>query len=201
MPDSFYEIIPTQTDEQVREYIANRKLYSKECVEFAVAQLAKRGNALGEDEVTQIREDLANRDRAWEKEPKKRSGFWKRNIVTDESAPLLYSRLVVSVFTLFGTTIFGSILLSVNLKKLDKGNEIPGVAMFGLLFAILTFYLASVGPRFPIRGLMNIFGSWILVSAFWNRYVGKDTQYRQIVMDLLLLILAGFIAAGLMAKI
>jgi len=201
MPDSFYEIIPTQTDEQVREYITNRKLYSKECVEFAIGQLAKRGHPIAEDEVTQIREDLTNRDHAWEKEPKIDAGFWKRNIVTDESAPLLYSRLIISVFTLFGTTIFGAILLSVNLKKLDKANEIPGVVMFGLLFGIITFYLASNPSQFPIRGLMNMLGALILVVPFWNGYVGRSTKYRQIVMDLLLLIFSALIIAGFMAKL
>ncbi|MCL5020774.1 MAG: hypothetical protein M1339_03745 [Bacteroidetes bacterium] len=93
MTDSFYEIIPKQTDDQVREYINNHKRYTKECVEFAVAELAKRGHPLSPYELAKIREDVKDRDAEYLPHPEDNyspSSSWKRNIPRDGVLPKSY---------------------------------------------------------------------------------------------------------------
>ena len=58
MSDSFYTMIPKQSDDEVREYIVNRIHYVPEAVEAAISELAKRGRGLSADEIALIRKDL-----------------------------------------------------------------------------------------------------------------------------------------------
>ena len=49
---------------------------------------------------------------------------WKYNIVSDKNTPELYSRRVIYFFSIFFTVITGGILLSLNLKRINRKNAI-----------------------------------------------------------------------------
>ena len=49
---------------------------------------------------------------------------WKYNIVTDEDAPILYSRKAIYFFSCFFSVITGGILLSINLKKINRKDVV-----------------------------------------------------------------------------
>jgi hypothetical protein len=110
MTESFYNIIPKQTDAELLEYITNHKHYMKETVELAISELKKRGKPISDDELSRIRKDILERDLFWKKiEDKDADLFfpnWKKNIVTDSFAPELYSRHTLSSFSFFSIPAF-----------------------------------------------------------------------------------------------
>ena len=58
MRQTFREIIPTQSDDEVMVYITDRRRYVPEAVEAAIAELARRGKPLASASVDEIRADM-----------------------------------------------------------------------------------------------------------------------------------------------
>jgi len=180
MPDSFYEIIPKQTDKELQEYISNYRQYTKEAIEFAIKEMKKRGLVIPEEEHEKILKGLEQRDQSWAKENEEDnevfSPNWKKNIVTDLSAPELYSRHALSTFCLFLSPLFGSILFAINLKILGKMDFIFPIIVFGLLLTSAS--LLFVQSVIKLSMTINMIGAMFFYSYFWNRYIGKGTKYR-----------------------
>ena len=180
MTDSFYSIIPKQTDSELLEYIANHQQYMKEAVELAISELKKRGKPISDDELSRIRKEISERDSFWEKKEDEDADLfspkWKKNIVTDSSAPELYSRHTLSSFSFLLFPLFGSILLAVNLKNLGKDKLILPIIAFGVIFTIVSFTLISYSTNLTM--LINATGAFLLYSSLWNRYIGNETRYR-----------------------
>lgn len=133
MADSFYEIIPKQTDDQVREYITNYKRYTKECVKFAAAELAKRGHPLTTDELAKITEDIRDRDAQYQPHPEddySPSSTWKRNIPPDGILPELYEITAKSQMFI--------------LKQLAR-SALAGVVLY---YAYTTFFYSNIPKTF-----------------------------------------------------
>lgn len=115
---------------------------------------------------------------------KKENGFWaspqkewKKNVVTDPSAPELYSKAAIYGFSLFFSGLFGAILLAINLNRSGKKKGIVPVLAFGIGF-IIAIVLAS--PYLSQQGMGFIFGiiaGLILNQIFWKKYLG-EVQYR-----------------------
>ena len=116
--------------------------------------------------------------------------FRDPNIVEDQKAPQLYSRYAIRFFAILFSTLFGGILLGINLSRLGKKTEIFIVAGFSFIYSYGVYYIGSLmAERTPaITLIMNLIGAVILVEVFWNRYIGKDTKFRrQSVMGVLLI--------------
>jgi len=69
MTDSFLSRIPNLLDEQLGEYVRNPRSYRLEAVEAALAELARRGRPVSDEDLRRIRADLAQRDAAREGAP------------------------------------------------------------------------------------------------------------------------------------
>lgn len=101
---------------------------------------------------------------------------WRKNLVTDDEAPLFYTPAAIWGFSVFFTVIFGAVLLSSNLS--DKKSKWTVIG-FGLLYTILAVSLLNVLPRNTfLTIIVNGFGALILTAVFWNRYIGKGTKFR-----------------------
>jgi hypothetical protein len=105
------------------------------------------------------------------------------NLVQEESAPLLFSQKAISTFSFLVNPLLGAILLSINLKILERAIKSVPVILFALIYDIVFIYLFSLAsnsrtdpgmifvPYFSVGGLiMNFY--------FWPKYIGKETQYR-----------------------
>ena len=137
---------------------------------------------MNEDEISKATGEVAERDHAVDNVSKDSSfgpGFWNKNIVTDESAPLLYSRRAIYTFTFFGGAVFGAVMLSMNMNTVGKVKEVLYAMSFGILFMIGVIYLTSMGINLPSVGVANLLVGWIFDAFFWTRFVGKDTKYRR----------------------
>jgi hypothetical protein len=104
------------------------------------------------------------------------SNSWRKKVVKDPNAPLLYSKVAISAFSVIFSTIFGAVLLSSNIKD-NKNKWI--VVGFGIIYTTLTIIIINLIPPNTFYVLMlNMAGGLGLTSTFWNKYVGKDTEYR-----------------------
>jgi hypothetical protein len=105
---------------------------------------------------------------------------WTKNIVKDENAPELYSERAISFLSILFGVFFGSILLCMNLRKLETKKEVFWVASFGIIYTILQIGLLSLIPRNMLYTyLLNTVGASILISNYWRTYIGVNQQYRE----------------------
>lgn len=104
---------------------------------------------------------------------------WKRNIVEDPHAPELYSELAVLGFSIFVTPLFGAILLSMNLKRVQNISSIPLVLGFGILWYAFTLYVVPDGASVFQVLLLNAIGGAPLVYVLWPGVLGKGLKYRR----------------------
>jgi hypothetical protein len=64
MTGTFLSRIPTLSDEELRRYLEHHLQYRPEAVEAAAAELARRGQALSDEALQDIRDGLARREAA-----------------------------------------------------------------------------------------------------------------------------------------
>lgn len=107
--------------------------------------------------------------------------FRDPNIVDDLNAPRLYSRYSIRFFTILFSTLFGGILLSINLNRLGRKREIFYVIGFSLVYSYLVYYLTTLKPESAttITLMMNLLGSLVLEEVFWKNYIGKNFKFRR----------------------
>ncbi len=107
--------------------------------------------------------------------------FRDPNIVEDFNAPKLYSRYSIRFFAILFSTLFGGILLSINLNRLGKKREIIYVIGFSLVYSYLVYYLTTLKPESAttITLMMNLLGSLVLEEVFWKNYIGKHFKFRR----------------------
>jgi hypothetical protein len=104
---------------------------------------------------------------------------WKYNIVEDVNAPLLYSRQVIYTFSCLFSVIFGGILLSVNLKRVNRMDGIREVLAYSVAYTTTMFVILSQFQRNTLLVLLiSMAGSFALYNYFWKKYIGLETKYR-----------------------
>jgi len=105
---------------------------------------------------------------------------WKMNIVDDINVPQLYSRQVINVFSIIFSVLFGGILLSINLKKVNNKKAILAVLIFSVAYMGLLIFiqeLISVNTTVLTVGF-NALGAIVLYNFFWRKYIGQEFKYR-----------------------
>ncbi len=107
--------------------------------------------------------------------------FMDPNITNDPEAPRLYSRFAIRFFTILFSTLFGAVLLSINLYRLDKQRQIIPLLGFALLYSYLTYYVMNTVQLDPtvMALIFNLTGSLILEEMFWKRNIGRDFRFRR----------------------
>ncbi|CAL68433.1 hypothetical protein [Christiangramia forsetii] len=103
---------------------------------------------------------------------------FEENEIT-EILPELYSKRVITAFSLIFSTIFGAVILMSNLKKKGEKRGRIQVLIFSIIYTtgmIITIHsLATTNLTIPL----NILGAIILNEYFWNRYLGKDIEFEK----------------------
>ena len=104
---------------------------------------------------------------------------WKYNIVTDEDAPILYSRKAIYFLSCFFSVITGGILLSINLKRVNRKDVIWIVLGYSITYTVISVYILS---QFKSNSVLNVLvcmlGSFALFNFFWRKYIGAETKYQ-----------------------
>lgn len=177
MSKYFEELMAKKSDSELMEYISNIDKYTPEALIAVVNELKTRGQSISEEDIKIINNKVeGEKKREVEKEKLKTSKSLMKNVVTDPDAPLLYSQVAIMMFSTFFTTIFGAILLSLNIKDSKRKLKVIGI---GILFSTLAMLIGNVVPNpYFMTFSANSIGGYFLVSDFWNKYIGRETKYR-----------------------
>jgi len=171
-----------KSDTELLDTIENRQKYLPETIEASVAELKYRGHTFTDEELKVINEDVAaHRENANLKG--QRGGLFtnnfKKNIIEDPDAPAFYSRRVVYVFAFLFSTLFGSILLAMNIYKTDKPARMLWVLLFGVAYTAFEIIVGENMHSGSSPGILfSLVGAVILESFFWNQFIGNATFYR-----------------------
>lgn len=97
-----------------------------------------------------------------------------------EETPQLYSKTLILGFSIMFSTIFAAFLLMANLRALGKNNARLQVLIFSILYIIATgVVIQYFGIPINMTVIANVIGAAILNEFFWNRYIGRDTEYKK----------------------
>jgi len=191
--NSYTDEIRERSNYELNKLIANRDNQVKEKVLATLWELEKRG-ALDEEGKRLLSKysfsNSNNFNAGSFTSPLPTGPFMDPNIVNDPSLPKLFSRYSVRFFAILFSTFFGGILISINLYRLKKKDQILPVVLFSFFFAYLTVFVSGKYPDkiTMITFIMNVIGSLLLEELFWNRMIGKDTKFqRQSVLPALLI--------------
>jgi len=180
--DLYKRLAINKTDDELRERVDNREKYLPETVEAAVEELQVRGFQFSEEELKVIAEDMqARRDLAGSN-PDNINPFRysdTNNQVQDPDAPLLYSKRAIYVFSILFSVLFGSIMLAINVGKVQKNFKPVLVVLFGFAYTVFTVVLAEEFNLPTGAGIIvSMLGGYVLNAFFWNRFIGKTMLYR-----------------------
>jgi len=167
-----------KTDAELLNTLDNREKYLPETIEATVDELKHRGHEFSDEMLKVISEDVqAHRENA--SAGGRRLGNYKNNIVQDPDAPLFYSRPVIYIFSFLFSTLFGSIMMAMNINRTDNPARMVWVVLFGAVYTGMIIVIASAIPGLGSAGIIfSIIGAWIMESFFWDRYLGNATFYR-----------------------
>jgi hypothetical protein len=184
METDFSFLASARSNQELIERIENRQKYMPETVEASLAELQSRGHEFSDEEVKVIREDIqAHRANAAivSGNLSMFNDEYKNAIVEDPDAPQMYSRRVLYFFTVFFSALFGSIMLSLNARKLGKNSEAAYILIFGVVFTLVQVWIGihfhpNSKDTYGIIG--GLIGAYCLDYFFWKRYIGYGTFYR-----------------------
>ncbi|SDR86289.1 hypothetical protein [Christiangramia echinicola] len=97
-----------------------------------------------------------------------------------ENLPKLYSKRLILVFSGLFSVLFGTVILLSNLKKSGEKKGMIQVGIFALIYVtgmVITIQTMNANTNLALP--MNIAGALILNEYFWNRYIGKETEYEK----------------------
>lgn len=179
MEFDFQTKMSAKTNSELLDIIENRQKYIPDAINAAVAELQGRGHILTTDEIESIQSDIALKTE--EQKVENASQYTYSDdmaIFPDNDWPVYYSKRAINNFSIFFTTIFGAVLLAINLK----GNRLGAIAVvaFGIVYNGLSFYALNL---FPERNsfltiVVNGIGGIILTKLFWPKYIGDEIKYK-----------------------
>jgi hypothetical protein len=103
---------------------------------------------------------------------------WQEEQQDNTELTPMHSKLVIRVFSILFSPIFGAVLMMYNLRQIkeEKGRQI--VLLFGILFTLGVMILVSSFPfSSNVTFVLNIIGAMVISEVFWNKYIGSDYQH------------------------
>jgi hypothetical protein len=182
MDENFKFRATLKSNEELHERINNREKYLPETVEAAVDELKIRGVEFSDEELTVIAEDMQAR-RELAKSGMENINLFKytdsNNQVEDPDAQVFYSKRAIYIFSILFSVLFGSVMLAINVAKVEKMTKALLVVLFGLGYTAFTIALADLVSLPTAAGIfIGMIGGYTMNAFFWNRYIGKGTLYR-----------------------
>jgi len=177
MTTSLREVMSKKSDEGLMDYLTNFNKYTPDAIKAAVDELKRRGRSFSDEELNDINVNIQARVKAEsEEETLWTSNQWKKSVVTDQDAPLLYSKGAIAAFSIIFSLIFGAVLLSSNINDKKKKWIVIGI---GVTYTLIIVTIVNLAPsnRYWVL-LLNTSGAVGLTTTFWDKYIGKETKYR-----------------------
>lgn len=97
----------------------------------------------------------------------------------ENNLPKIYSKKAILGFSVFMSSLFGGILLYINLKDLKKDKEANIVLGVSVLLTILTYFVMSIpeNPKSSLAYLCGFIGGGILSYFFVPKYIPNEESH------------------------
>jgi hypothetical protein len=95
------------------------------------------------------------------------------------SKPIIYRKWAIFLFSMLGTTFFGGLLYSANLKAVNKKRYITPTMVFSIFwYGGVNLFLKEID--FPVIKylVINSVGGIILIKPFWNYHLPNLIEYK-----------------------
>ncbi len=176
-------VLEGKKNKELYVYIQPESRFVAQAVKYSFDILKQRGEIFSEGETNRILKLIEDKNTDEKHEPVKVE-IWDKHSVEDNNAIEIFSQLSIWVFSIAFGVIFGSILLALNMKKLNKPKVSIIVVLFGILYTGFQFlainYLDEINFVFKRKTfLFSGIGALILHYLFWENYIGKEINYRK----------------------
>jgi len=170
----------TKTLSELKDIVENNGAFVEDARQAAIWELEKR--ILESENNSETKQELVLNQKENVNKTSNPFQFNKNDtfITEDPSAPELYSKKSILVFSIMFSTIFGAVLLMSNLNAVNNQKAKIGVLSFAVIY---TGLIIMVVNQFEIKtniGLpLNIIGGFLLTGPFWNNEIGRDFLHRK----------------------
>ena len=175
-------ILEAKKTSELYFYIQPESRFVSQGIQYSFDILKERGETFSFEETDRITK-LIEEKKLTENQERVQTKNWDKNSVEDHNAIELFSQLAIWCFSIIFGVIFGSFILALNFKKLNRSKLSIIVVVFGILYTVFQVlaidYLQEI--NFFIRNLtygFSAFGALIL-HYFWENYIGKEIAYRK----------------------
>jgi hypothetical protein len=91
----------------------------------------------------------------------------------------LFTKTTILIFSIVGTTFFGALLFSDNLKQVGKSKLIASTIIFSIIWSVaFNKLIANIPVPFLSIVVTNLIGGLILIGPIWNHHIGKEVEYK-----------------------
>jgi hypothetical protein len=169
MNKSFIDKISKMDRFELLELYNKTTIYRVDALQTIEAELQKREL------------DFEAHDYAYLKSLENEENPVEENFVSEEEAVVsLYSRSAVFGFSIFFSTIFGSILLMINLRRLGEKRKGFEILLLGIAYAILSSVLVDLaGANLVLSLILNVLGGYLMSTYFWAKYIGLEFSHEK----------------------
>ncbi len=169
MNKSFIDKISKMDRFELLELYNKTTIYRVDALQTIEAELQKREL------------DFEAHDYAYLKSLENEENPIETNFVSEEEAVVsLYSRSAVFGFSIFFSTIFGSILLMINLRRLGEKRKGFEILLLGIAYAILSSVLVDLaGANLVLSLVLNVLGGYLMSTYFWAKYIGLEFSHEK----------------------
>ena len=169
MNKSFIDKISKMDRFELLELYNKTTIYRVDALQTIEAELQKREL------------DFEAHDYAYLKSLENEENPVETNFVSEEEALVsLYSRSAVFGFSIFFSTIFGSILLMINLRRLGEKRKGFEILLLGIAYAIISSVLVDMaGANLVLSLVLNVLGGYLMSTYFWAKYIGLEFSHEK----------------------
>ena len=174
-----------KSDHELEDYLINIMAFSREIIEAAISEMKNRGRIFTKEELSTLEKKLQERENTIGKNTITVRDSLEKNIVKDESALALYSRKTIDWTTMIFGIVVSTFLMILNFKSAGKKKGIFIVLIFGAIFFIFQIWMISLIPdpdtstTNVVRFGSNALGAYIMHTLIWDKFIGKDFDYRK----------------------
>ncbi len=119
----------------------------------------------------------------------------------ENNLPKIYSSKAILGFSVFMSSLFGGILLYINLRNLKKYKEANIVLVISIILTLLTYFVMSIpeNPKSSLAYLCGFIGGGILSYFLFPKYIPNEEDFpkKQIWKPLIIAVLIVIVLVSL----
>ena len=175
--NSFTNNMRLKTDAELKTILKEKSKYTEQAIQAVIWELEDRNLIEKSEEpyIDPLKEEVISDTVVTESTINNNESNFE-----EFEKPLLYSKKSIQGFTIFFSTLFGTILLMSNLKVLKKQKARMQVLVFGISYTVLITIILNLYPQILFLSIIfNLIGYGVLVEYYWNKNIGKSFSYKK----------------------